>query len=350
MKAMLKTTAAIALALSLVACGGADEDDTGLSGFLSGAETPATVEGGELATEGGEAASGADLPGEGGEMAGMEGGETAGGETAGGEAAGEEGGEAAGEEGGEAAGEEGGEGTGEAGGTCFDILSCGQTCGDQNCILDCIASGSPQAQQEFTALNNCLATNCPNATTEAEAQQCVAEFCAAEAQQCIGGAGPGGTGGGQTGTDCQGTLICMQGCGENEACLEGCVAGGTPDAQEQLAALAQCGDTFCSEATEAEVEECLTTNCGAEINACFAGGGAGGGGAGGGEPCAEGLTFEGCCDGATLTWCENGATQSIPCELGCGNWDETAGYYDCFQDGQTEPVADPSGTFPVDCQ
>ena len=289
MKAMLKMTTAIALALALVACGGESDDETGLTGLLSGTETPTAVEGAEVAVEGGEAASGEGIPVEGGETAAAEGAETAGSETAsqeGGEAAGEEGDEAAeegpegegdetaGEEGGETSSTEGGEGpSGEEGGSaegssCFDILQCGQTCGaDENCILACVGEGSPQAQQEFLALNECLATNCPNITTEAEAQQCLTQFCAAQAQQCLsGGGGPGGggagggAGGGQTGTDCQGTLLCMQGCGQNEACIEGCVSGGTPEAQSQLLALAQCTETECADVPEAEIEVRSNTN------------------------------------------------------------------------------------------
>ena len=74
-----------------------------------------------------------------------------------------------------------------------------------------------------------------------------------------------------------------------------------------------------------------------------------GGQEGGQETCPEGLGYEGCCAGSVLTWCENDAVTTIECQTGCGVWNAEQNFYDCFQEGQTEPSADPSGAFPVEC-
>ena len=60
--------------------------------------------------------------------------------------------------------------------------------------------------------------------------------------------------------------------------------------------------------------------------------------------CPGDMGFEGCCADLVLTWCDNGAVQELACNQSCG-WDATNGFYNC----NVDPVADPSGTFPLSC-
>ena len=69
-----------------------------------------------------------------------------------------------------------------------------------------------------------------------------------------------------------------------------------------------------------------------------------GGTSGGDGECPAGLSFEGCCDGMTLTWCDNGKVGSVNCSNTCG-WDAKNGFYNC----NVDPVADPSGVWPLSC-
>ena len=66
-------------------------------------------------------------------------------------------------------------------------------------------------------------------------------------------------------------------------------------------------------------------------------------------PCTDGLTYAGCCAGDTLVWCENGVTVTVECALGCGVWKEGLSYYDCLSVGDSEPVPEQSGAFPLAC-
>jgi hypothetical protein len=53
-------------------------------------------------------------------------------------------------------------GDGASGTSCIGILACTAGCNndDQNCQLDCLTAGSPQAQSEFQALATCAFDQC----------------------------------------------------------------------------------------------------------------------------------------------------------------------------------------------
>ena len=71
--------------------------------------------------------------------------------------------------------------------------------------------------------------------------------------------------------DCQTTYECLTGCTQgDDVCQGGCYGRGTPEAQSMLNAMLQCFQDKCN-VPDAQFQECATTNCSNEINACFPG-------------------------------------------------------------------------------
>jgi hypothetical protein len=72
-------------------------------------------------------------------------------------------------------------------------------------------------------------------------------------------------------SSCVDIINCISTCIEgDEACFNACLASGSAQAQQQVAAVAQClGSADCAEGDN----QCVQTTCGAEIAACTAGGG-----------------------------------------------------------------------------
>ncbi len=181
--------------------------------------------------------------------------------------------------------------------SCEDVRICAGNCAeaDDDCIVDCVSFGTPEAQETFQSLQLCNAINGCGWDGD-----CLVRNCREDDANCsvavddpdgqAGGGGDGGfgggggnAGGGGGGGTCGGIFQCLGGCGEDEACAGACVQAASPDAQRQFQSLTQCLQTLCAQADgEDAFMACAETECGAELNACFADGGAGGGGSGGG--------------------------------------------------------------------
>jgi hypothetical protein len=125
----------------------------------------------------------------------------------------------------------------------------------------------------------------------------------------------GGGGGGTTATDCGGIVSCLNGCGQNDqACGQTCVSGGTAAAQSQFGALNTCLSQKCASAqSDAAFQQCATTQCASEVNACEGLGGGGGGGGGGAGTCAElAQCLNGCSSASDQACIQNCASQASP--------------------------------------
>ena len=67
---------------------------------------------------------------------------------------------------------------------CAEIYQCVAECGDSSCQQKCRNSGTPEAQETFTALYNCWMDNCQNMQTTREPYDCMAKNCCYEAAAC----------------------------------------------------------------------------------------------------------------------------------------------------------------------
>lgn len=152
---------------------------------------------------------------------------------------------------------------------CVGILECVNTneCADQACLDGCISQGTTTAQSQFTAVLNCIGTNCADAATDAEFAQCQQEFCSAELNACTGGTGsPGGAG---TAT-CNEVVTCVLTCAD-QACADNCVATGTAAAQTAAIGFYNCAVDNCASATTVdEFLSCGRSACPTEAADCDA--------------------------------------------------------------------------------
>jgi hypothetical protein len=91
-----------------------------------------------------------------------------------------------------------------------------------------------------------------------------------------GDAGGGAAVGGDAGVaaDCTAIVTCIGACARgDQACAQACVSKGSAAAQGQFAALSNCIAQKCASAqTDAAIQQCLSTQCSAEVSACQGGG------------------------------------------------------------------------------
>ena len=85
---------------------------------------------------------------------------------------------------------------------------------------------------------------------------------------CVAGICQGGGGGGD---DCPGVIECINASDGSQAALEGCIGGGTAEAQGQIVAILECIQTNCADPdmSEEEFGQCQQDFCSTEINECF---------------------------------------------------------------------------------
>ena len=163
-------------------------------------------------------------------------------------------------------------GDGGSGLTCLEIVQCTQGCPDQACAQACIAQGSPVAQSLAQTVLTCYLTHCYGSSDP----NCLPANCPDELQACIsnqqpaqdaGIAGDGGASADGGGLSCAEVLACLQAC-TDLACSQGCIAQGTPEAQPLAQAVMSCYLTYCYGSSD---PNCITTNCGSQIQACVNG-------------------------------------------------------------------------------
>ena len=169
-----------------------------------------------------------------------------------------------------------GGGQGGAGGgmvpelACVQIIECQNACpqGDQACIQRCIDDGSGEAQRQYDALFGCLQRECAQAP---DINACAVDRCNAEYSECLGmpvAPPPQGD------ATCASFFDCADMCGDDDACVQACVDALSPQAFQALQTMYGCFDTQgCVQPDNSIDQACAEQRCGAEINACFSGGG-----------------------------------------------------------------------------
>ena len=143
---------------------------------------------------------------------------------------------------------------------CVGINDCLSACNpnDQACIQECMNQGSPDAQNQYNAIIQCLIDNgaqqCPPGDAQCQ-NDIIMEFCMDEYTTCF----PGGD---QT---CSEMFDCMNACpAGDQACPQDCYNDSTNEAQSQYQAIASCVIEQCG---EQPTEECFQA---AQQGACSA--------------------------------------------------------------------------------
>ncbi len=140
--------------------------------------------------------------------------------------------------------------------TCEEMFGCISACEDQACAQECYADGTSEARAQYEAIYDCFDEYCGTIEDEDAWLEC-ANASIADPQQCQTAwetCMPV-----ETGEDtCADVYTCMNACSD-QSCAQACMAGGTADAQQQMAALAQC---IVGECGEAPTEECAATALG----------------------------------------------------------------------------------------
>lgn len=67
---------------------------------------------------------------------------------------------------------------------CAEIYQCATQCTSSDCMQECRNSGTPEAQETFTAMYNCWMDNCQNAQSTGEFSNCIAKNCCYETEAC----------------------------------------------------------------------------------------------------------------------------------------------------------------------
>ncbi len=151
--------------------------------------------------------------------------------------------------------------------SCSELVDCFGTCGpdDQACLQGCFDAATPDAQQQYADIIACYEAN--QCEQSADPGQCVNELCAEQIQICFDAPPPPPPPGDLS---CPDLFGCFDGCGDDQACLEGCLQSASPEAQDQYFAIAACYQVNECELS-ADPTACVNERCGPELQACFAG-------------------------------------------------------------------------------
>jgi len=146
--------------------------------------------------------------------------------------------------------------TGTTGGTCADLVACvnKNQCTTQQCFQNCAKDFDQATIQQFNDLAMCAQQNCQQLQGNAAKALCLYETCRDQNEPCV-----------HTGTaGCMQTMMCMQQCGQNAVCQQGCVDKASYDATVTLLKLVACMEKNCPQPTQ----QCLMASCGTELAAC----------------------------------------------------------------------------------
>lgn len=69
---------------------------------------------------------------------------------------------------------------------------------------------------------------------------------------------------------CSSIVQCVSGCGDDQTCIDACVAEGSMTEQDEFYDYAECLNQFCADPdlTDTEYNDCVASNCATELNAC----------------------------------------------------------------------------------
>ncbi|MCA9545896.1 MAG: hypothetical protein KC613_15940, partial [Myxococcales bacterium] len=161
-----------------------------------------------------------------------------------------------------------GGGGGAADLSCTEIFQCLGNCADQACAQACLADGSPAAQGQFNAVQQCIVQNNCAGPDGSVDQACAEAACGNEINACFGGGGGGGPMGNLS---CSEFLQCLNTCPPNDqACQQGCVEDTSAEGFNAYNAVVECAQVNnCFGADGSADTACLEANCGGEVEACF---------------------------------------------------------------------------------
>ncbi len=144
---------------------------------------------------------------------------------------------------------------------CTALNTCLGTCNsNQACVDQCYMNATPEAQQRFGNIINCLRANqCINRANQID-QVCLREQCGDELDRCFGPqAEPEGEG------SCNLLLRCINECPDGDGnCRVRCINETSPESHQLYIDALNCVNDRCPDGDP----ECQQMNCGDEIDTC----------------------------------------------------------------------------------
>jgi hypothetical protein len=150
----------------------------------------------------------------------------------------------------------GGDRSGAAELGCNALFECVNPCQDQACVTACVDRAYPEAAQLLASIYEC-AQGC------GQDDSCFQQRCGSSANQCLADTrGPARQREISSDLSCQELFNCVDTCGEDEICSQGCVNRTTPEGIQQARAVVDCGNACQWE------DACLNGECAFELQAC----------------------------------------------------------------------------------
>ena len=149
--------------------------------------------------------------------------------------------------------------------TCEEVVTCVDQCNapeqEMPCLASCYFTATPQAQESYALVRNCVATQCEPCQGAGCIQECLFGTCFQAFAACYPGE-----------TSCADTLDCMQGCPQDTPeCTTDCYTSALPGAKVQLAALFACTEANCPSSAPACVAAAVQGPCADPYGACLGG-------------------------------------------------------------------------------
>ncbi len=143
---------------------------------------------------------------------------------------------------------------------CLGISVCKGQCGeDESCKDSCYTQGSEQGQLDWTALADCIETQCGElfvAEKPAAGAQCTLTSCKDQYLICT-----------PVGTDtCKESLSCLQACDGDNTCQGGCLLTADYDSLLEMSAILTCFEEKCPD--PGEWTGCATSKCLGPVLGC----------------------------------------------------------------------------------
>ena len=142
---------------------------------------------------------------------------------------------------------------------CTDVINCISMCGtDTTCVTSCLMRSSPEAQQLFNALVQCMQVNMCGSS-----QDCITNNCNSELLACATNQSE------MTPSEdietCMDLNACLERCADGDtACNTNCVTNTPQEALDLFMDLDECSDMYMCE----QDVSCLSSNCQQELVAC----------------------------------------------------------------------------------
>jgi len=151
-------------------------------------------------------------------------------------------------------------------GSCASLNDCLNGClaSDPLCPSVCSGKASTTSNADYYGVYACAEEACQGFSDANQFTACVQSKCAPQWKTCFGST--------QSGLSCQEIIGCLGACPASDTtCAQGCKAQGTPDAQQQVMAYANCLNDLCAipcQQGTSKCDACATEFCAAQWAAC----------------------------------------------------------------------------------